>query len=115
MLTIFGIKNCDTIKKTKKYFEQKDIDYRFHDYRANGIDKSWLENVLNHLDWEQVLNKRGTTWRQLSDEQKAGVTRENVAELLLAQPAMIKRPIIDIEGDYIVGFSAKQLDERFSR
>lgn len=101
-------------QKTKKYFEQKDIDYRFHDYRADGIDKSWLENVLAHLDWEQVLNKRGTTWRQLSDEQKASVTRDNVADLLVEQPAMIKRPIIETEGNYILGFSAKQLDERFS-
>ncbi|BDX06291.1 ArsC family reductase [Planctobacterium marinum] len=115
MLTIFGIKNCDTIKKTKKYFEQKSVDFEFHDYRADGLDKDWLDTVLNKLDWEQVLNKRGTTWRQLSDEQKAAVSRDNVAELLLQHPAMIKRPIIEVDGEYILGFSAKQLDERFSR
>lgn len=114
MLTIFGIKNCDTIKKTKKYFEQKSVDFSFHDYRADGLDKDWLDTVLNKLDWEQVLNKRGTTWRQLSDEQKATVSRDNVAELLLQHPAMIKRPIIEVDGEYILGFSAKQLDERFN-
>ena len=113
MLTIFGIKNCDTIKKTKKYFDGKGIEYAFHDYRVDGIDKPWLENVLTQLDWKRVLNKRGTTYRQLSDEQKQNVAADNVADLLLQNPAMIKRPIIQNDDQLILGFSAKQLDEMF--
>lgn len=111
MLTIFGIKNCDTIKKTKKYFDGKGIEYAFHDYRVDGIDKPWLENVLTQLDWEKVLNKRSTTYRQLSDEQKQNVAADNVADLLMENPAMIKRPIIQNDAQFILGFSAKQLDE----
>lgn len=114
MLTIFGIKNCDTIKKTKKYFDEKGIDYTFHDYRVDGIDKSWLEQALTQLTWEKVLNKRGTTYRQLSDEQKQAVNADNVADLLIEYPAMIKRPIIANDKQLILGFSAKQLDELFS-
>lgn len=113
MLTIFGIKNCDTIKKTKKYFDGKGIEYAFHDYRVDGIDKPWLENVLTQLDWEKVLNKRGTTYRQLPDEQKQNVAADNVADLLMENPAMIKRPIIQNDAQFILGFSAKQLDEMF--
>ena len=114
MLTIFGIKNCDTIKKTKKYFDNKGVDYQFHDYRVDGIDKAWLDQVLTQLDWEKVLNKRGTTYRQLSDEQKDNISAQNVAELLIEHPAMIKRPIIAHDDQLILGFSAKQLDETFS-
>lgn len=114
MLTIYGIKNCDTIKKTKKYFDDKGVDYQFHDYRVDGIDKTWLQSALTQLDWEKVLNKRGTTYRQLSDEQKQAVNADNVADLLVEHPAMIKRPIIANEDQLILGFSAKQLDEVFS-
>lgn len=114
MLTIFGIKNCDTIKKTKTYFDNKGIEYQFHDYRTDGLEKSWMDNTLVQLDWEKVLNKRGTTYRKLSDEQKQNITADNVAEILVEQPAMIKRPIIQTDDQMILGFSAKQLDEIFS-
>ncbi|MCC2604443.1 ArsC family reductase [Planctobacterium marinum] len=114
MTTVFGIKNCDTIKKTKKYLETKQIDFRFHDYRVDGIDAVWLEKVLAHLDWEKVLNKRGTTYRQLSDDAKTAITRDTVTEVLVQHPAMIKRPIIEHQGEFILGFSAKQLDEVFA-
>lgn len=114
MTTVFGIKNCDTIKKTKKYLEAKQIDFNFHDYRTDGIDTQWLENVFTQLDWEKVLNKRGTTYRQLSDEAKAAISRETVAEVLAEHPAMIKRPIIEHQGEFILGFSEKQLDEVFA-
>lgn len=114
MLTIFGIKNCDTIKKTKKYFDDKGIEYQFHDYRTDGLEISWMDNTLQQLDWEKVLNKRGTTYRKLSDEEKQNVTADNVAELLVEQPAMIKRPIIQSDDQMILGFSVKQLDEIFS-
>ena len=91
MLTIFGIKNCDTIKKTKKYFDNKGVEYRFHDYRVDGIDKPWLENALEKLDWEKVLNKRGTTYRQLSDEQKQKLN-ELDAQLAETQAELAKLP-----------------------
>lgn len=114
MITIYGIKNCDTIKKTKKYFENKGIEYHFHDYRADGIDAEWLNAVLAQLDWEKVLNKRGTTYRQLPPEQKESVNPTNVAALLQSHPAMIKRPIIDTGESLILGFSEKQLNEIYA-
>ena len=118
MLTIYGIKNCDTIKKTKKYFDEKAVAYQFHDYRTDGIEKAWLQEVFNNLEWDKVLNKRGTTWRQLPEQQKAQVNQDNVIDLLLEHPAMIKRPIIATNNPdqphFLLGFSAKQLDEMFA-
>lgn len=114
MITIYGIKNCDTIKKTRKYFENKGLEYQFHDYRVDGIESEWLSNALSQLDWEKVLNKRGTTFRQLSQEQKDNINEANVAELLKEHPAMIKRPIIDTGEQLILGFYEKHLNEIYA-
>lgn len=111
---MYGIKNCDTIKKAKKWLEANDINYTFHDYRVDGIDKPWLESVVEHLDWELVLNKRGTTYRQLEDEVKNNLTESLAIEKMVEQPAMIKRPIVIIDGQhYHLGFKDAQYQEIF--
>lgn len=113
-ITMYGIPNCDTIKKAKKWLEQQGIEYQFHDYRKQGIETELVERFCQHLDWQQVLNKRGTTYRQLSDEQKATLDKETAVSLLVEMPAMIKRPILDVDGTLHLGFKADQYTAIFS-
>jgi Spx/MgsR family transcriptional regulator len=102
--TLFGIPNCDSIKKARKWFASNNIEYQFHDYRKDGIDINWLADTEERLGWEAILNKRGTTYRQLPDEQKSSMDKEKALMLMLEQPAMIKRPILVSENEYLVGF-----------
>lgn len=115
MTTLYGIKNCDTIKKAKKWLDANHILYQFHDYRADGIQSEWLKNVLTHLDWQIVLNKRGTTFRQLDDELKNNINEQNVVDLLLEYPAMIKRPILEVDGNWYIGFKDSTYQEIFNK
>ena len=95
-ITMFGIPNCDTIKKAKKWLEAENVAFDFHDYRKQGIDAAMVTEFCNALGWEQVLNKRGTTFRQLTQEQKDALNEENAIALLVENPAMIKRPILKL-------------------
>ncbi len=113
MITLYGIKNCDTMKKTKKWLEANELEYTFHDYRKDGLDKDWLKAVVEAQGWEIVLNKRGTTYRQLSDEQKSNIDNEKAIELLAEHPAMIKRPILQKSDKTVVGFNEANLTEVF--
>ncbi|HHR6036733.1 TPA: ArsC family reductase [Providencia alcalifaciens] len=106
--TMYGIKNCDTIKKARRYLDDNAIGYQFHDYRVDGITDELLSTFLQHIDWETLVSKRGTTWRKLSDEEKnAVVDADSAKKVLLAEPAMIKRPIlVSADHRYLVGFNA---------
>ncbi len=107
MTTImYGIPNCDTIKKARKWLEAEGVDYQFHDYRKQGIDAEMIKEFCADLGWENVLNKRGTTYRQLSQQQKDGLSETTAIALLVEQPAMIKRPIIKHNGQLHIGFKA---------
>ncbi|MBD8511801.1 ArsC family reductase [Photobacterium sp. WH77] len=110
----YGIKNCDTIKKMKKWLDEQGIEYRFHDYRADGLDRSLLEAFEAELGWEALLNKRGTTFRQLSDEQKNTLNRDSALTLMLEQPAMIKRPLLVHNQSYHLGFKPDQYQAIFA-
>ena len=114
MTTLFGIKNCDTIKKARKWLESQNIEYTFHDYRTDGLSQQWLEETEQQLGWEQLLNKRGTTFRQLSEEQKANVDQQSALALMLEFPAMIKRPVLITDGQYYLGFKDAQYQEIFA-
>jgi Spx/MgsR family transcriptional regulator len=114
MTTLYGIKNCDTIKKARAWLTANNINYIFHDYRQNGLDPKWLEQTEQVLGWEIMLNKRGTTFRQLSEEQKQGVDKTAALALMLEHPAMIKRPILMHNDQYLLGFKADQYAEVFS-
>ncbi|GAC14126.1 ArsC family reductase [Aliiglaciecola lipolytica] len=114
MTQIFGIKNCDTIKKAKKWLDENQVEYTFHDYRVDGLDRNWLEKTESQLGWEKLLNQRGTTFRQLSDEQKHNLDRESAIELMLSAPAMIKRPVLIHNEQYFLGFKPADYEVIFN-
>ncbi len=103
-VTIFGIKNCDTMKKARSWLETNGIDYSFHDYKVSGIDRSHLEAWCDAAGWETVLNRAGTTFKKLDDGQKADLSRDKAIGLMLAQPSMIKRPVLAARDRITVGF-----------
>ncbi len=104
-LTMYGIKNCDTIKKARAWLEQKGVAYGFHDYKTAGIDRARLETWSKNVGWETLLNRAGTTFKKLPDKDKAGVTEAKAIALMLDQPSMIKRPVLDLGGGkLLVGF-----------
>ncbi len=108
-LMMYGIKNCDTIKKARRWLEEHQIAYQFHDYRADGLEQSQLTAFIRLLgDWQPLINTRGTTWRQLSDTQRTSVTdAQSACALLLAYPALIKRPLLVNGKRALLGFNAE--------
>jgi arsenate reductase len=97
-ITIYGIKNCDTMKKARLWLDQHGVAYAFHDYKAQGIDRARLERWSKKLGWEIVLNRAGTTFRDLPEAEKQGLDANKAIALMLAQPSMIKRPVLDLGG-----------------
>lgn len=108
VFTLYGIKNCDTIKKARRWLEAQSIAYQFHDYRADGLERSQLEAFIRLLgEWQPLLNTRGTTWRQLSEAERGAVnSAETAITLMLAYPAIIKRPLLVCGERALLGFSA---------
>lgn len=106
MPALYGIKNCDTCKKARQWLEQNGVAHRFHDYRIDGLTPELLQHFIDGLGWEKLLNKSSTSWRQLSPEQQADLTREKAARLMLEMPTLIKRPILDTGNKLIIGFKA---------
>jgi arsenate reductase len=111
VITVYGIKNCDTIKKARAWLDGRRITYIFHDYRVAGIEKARLENWVSQLGWEALLNRAGTTFRKLPDADKAGLTEKKAVALMLAQPSMIKRPVLEKAGKITAGFRTEQYEK----
>jgi Spx/MgsR family transcriptional regulator len=107
-ITIYGIKNCDTIKKARAFLDKKGVAYTFHDYKTQGIDKAKLEGWARRAGWETLLNRAGTTFRKLPDKDKEGITEAKAIRLMLAQPSMIKRPVLEAGGKLLVGFRPEE-------
>jgi arsenate reductase len=108
MIVMYGIKNCDTIKKARKWLEDNDVQYNFHDFKKDGADEALVSKWIDRLGWEVLVNKRGTTWRQLPDSAKASVTdKPSAIKIILENPSVIKRPVVDIDGKLVVGFDGK--------
>jgi Spx/MgsR family transcriptional regulator len=107
LFTLYGIKNCDTIKKARRFLDSQPIDYQYHDYRLNGLNDDMLQGFIDTLGWQALLNTRGTTWRKLAEEEKAAVDNAQAAKaLMLAQPAIIKRPLLAAaDGSMLLGFN----------
>jgi len=103
-ITIYGIKNCDTMKKARAWLDEHGVDYTFHDYKTAGIDKDRLARWSKAVGWETLLNRAGTTFRKLPDAEKTNLTEKKAMALMLAQPSMIKRPVLDVGGKLLVGF-----------
>jgi arsenate reductase len=104
-VTIYGIKNCDTMKKARAYLDKQGVDYAFHDYKTAGVERERLERWAKKVGWEVLLNRAGTTFKKLPDKEKEGVTEKKAIALMLAQPSMIKRPVLDLGGGkLLIGF-----------
>lgn len=112
-LTMYGIKNCDTVKKARVWLDDKGVGYAFHDYKALGVDAGKLAAWVAVLGWESVLNRAGTTFRALSESDKAGIDAAKAVALMQAQPSMIKRPIIEGDGVLLAGFKPEIYAARF--
>ncbi len=107
MYTLYGIKNCDTVKKARSWLDQNGIAYRFHDFRVDGLTPELLHHFAEHLDWNKLLNRSSTSWRQLSAEQQSDLALEKAIQLMLTTPTLIKRPVLDTGDKLILGFNSK--------
>ncbi|HEY8571165.1 ArsC family reductase [Phenylobacterium sp.] len=108
--TLYGIRNCDTMKKAWTWLDQAGIAYAFHDYKKEGIDRERLERWADQVGWETLLNRAGTTFRKLPDADRQDLTRDKAIALMLAQPSMIKRPVLETEQGLLVGFKPDQYE-----
>jgi arsenate reductase len=104
VITFYGIKNCDTVKKARAWLDEHGLAYAFHDYKTAGIDSARLAKWIEAVGWEMLLNRSGTTFRKLPDADKADIDQDKAVALMLGQPAMIKRPVIEFPGGLLVGF-----------
>lgn len=107
LFTLFGIKNCDTVKKARRFLDNQQTNYHYHDYRVNGLSDETLQRFIDTLGWTPLVNMRGTTWRKLAAEEKAQIDNPQAAKtLMLAQPAVIKRPLlVAADGSMLLGFN----------
>ena len=112
-VTIYGIKNCDTMKKARAWLDQRGVTYVFHDYKAAGIERGRLEGWSREVGWETLLNRAGTTFRALPASDKDALTEKKAIALMMAQPSMIKRPVLDVGGRLLVGFKPEQYEGAF--
>jgi arsenate reductase len=103
-IIIYGIKNCDTMKKARAFLDKRGLDYKFHDYKVSGIERAKLEGWAKKAGWETLLNRAGTTFRKLPDKDKNGITAKKAIALMFDQPSMIKRPVLEAGGKLLVGF-----------
>lgn len=113
-ITIFGIKNCDTMKKARNWLDGHGIVYAFHDYKAQGIPRPRLEEWSRKVGWEILLNRSGTTFRKLPERDRENLTEKKAIALMLAQPSMIKRPVLETAGKLLVGFKPETYAAAFS-
>ena len=114
MTIIYGIHNCDTVKKAQKWLNNHEVTFQFHDFRKDGITQELVQEFLSVLPLEQLINKRSTTYRQLDEQTKQNLSVESALPLLLEQPTLIKRPVLVNEQQYLLGFKDSQYQEFFS-
>lgn len=108
MITLYGLKNCDSCRNALAFLKAQGLEHRFHDLRADGLNEADLDDWLARLGWQQLVNRRSTTWRGLPEAAKSGLDGPGARELLLAHPTLVKRPVIRLDGSLIVGFAAPQ-------
>jgi arsenate reductase len=113
-MTVYGIKACDTMKKARAWLDEHGVAYEFHDYKTKGIDRATLEKWVGDLGWEVVLNRAGTTFRKLPEESKTGLDAKKAIALMLAQPSMIKRPVVETGKNLVVGFKPETYATTFA-
>ena len=111
MITVYGIPNCDSVRKARMWLNANDIDYIFFDLRRDGLNKEIIASWLKQVKLDELVNKRGTTWRQLSDKQRDSLSQSNATDIILKHPTIVKRPVIDNDGKFIVGFDEARYQE----
>ena len=111
---LYGIPNCDTVKKAQKWLLQNEISYVFHDYRKDGLSKNLLESFMQNISWTELLNKRSSSYRQLSQQQKSLLNEQTVIDLFIEFPTLIKRPLLIHHSDYQLGFNSEAYQILFS-
>jgi arsenate reductase len=114
-ITIYGIKNCDTMKKARAWLDRRGVHYAFHDYKTAGIGRGQLEGWARNVGWEALLNRAGTTFRKLSDQDKESLTAARAMKLMLDQPSMIKRPVLETGKALLVGFKPEEYEKAFGK
>lgn len=114
-MIVYGIKNCDTVKKARRWLDARGVAYQFHDVRSDGLDRQTIQSWLQTVDWKTLLNKRGTTWRQLDDPRKAALDENIAIELMLANPTLIKRPVVTDCSGCMVGFNEQEYQNRYGQ
>jgi transcriptional regulator, Spx/MgsR family len=115
-ITIYGIKNCDTMKKARAWLDKRGVTYAFHDYKAAGIERAQLEGWSRKVGWETLLNKAGTTFRKLPDKDREDLTEKKAIALMLAQPSIIKRPVLELGGGkLLVGFKPETYETALAK
>lgn len=115
MIKVYGIKNCDTVKKALKWLNDNQIDHQLHDYRVDGLDPNWLTQAESAFGWEALVNKRSTTWRNLDQAIKDNLDRTTALKVLTEQPTLIKRPIILQDGKALIGFNEAEYKAAFNK
>ena len=111
MLTVFGIRSCDTCRKARKFLAENDIEYRFHDVRDDGLDIQMLERWTARIDWTKLLNKQSLTWRKIPEVDRSETTKSRAFALIIENPTLLKRPVLESETFIAVGFSEKRFSE----
>ena len=114
MITMYGITNCDTIKKARAWLTEHELEYQFHDYKKQGIDEATLRHWIDQAGWETLLNRRGMMWRKVSDEDKQSIDESSAIRLMLETPSMIKRPVLVYQSAIQVGFKPADYARLFS-
>ncbi|PWK54301.1 ArsC family reductase [Pleionea mediterranea] len=113
-ISIYGIKNCDTMKKAMTWLNDHNIEYTFHDYKKSGLPAQLADEWLTHIELEHLINKRGTTWRKLDDEVKNNLNKTSAKEIMMENTSVIKRPLLNVNGQYHLGFKPEQYQEIFN-
>ena len=114
MITLYGIKNCDTVKKARKWLDARGIEYQYHDFREDGVDQEAVALWMDELGWQNLLNKRSTSCKALGEQTRLDMDEKTGLELILQQPTLIKRPLLDTGHQRFTGFSAASYDKIFS-
>jgi len=115
MIEMYGIPNCDTVRKARKWLAAQGLDYRFHDLRQQGVDEAHLHRWVQAVGWERLLNRRGLTWRRLPEQERIGLDAAKAQALMLRMPTLIKRPVLEWRGGVHVGFSPEAYQTLFSQ
>jgi arsenate reductase len=111
MLTVYGLKSCDTCRKARKFLAEKDIDFRFHDVRDDGLDMQLLERWVSRIDWDKLLNRQSLTWRKIPEVDRTDMDMDRALGLIIENPTLLKRPVLESETLLAVGFSERRFED----